>query len=252
MVEAALVVLAAGAVSAAAWRARALDGGGALAATAVGATVLAFAGVGAAVVLVAFFASSSGLSHLTGRGRRARRDARQVLANGSVAAVAALFHGIHPLADVALLGAVAAAAADTWATEIGVRVGGEPRSILTFRPRPRGSSGAVSAAGTAAALAGAAAVGGLGAILVGGGLETIVAVAAGGFAGALADSLLGASVQAEYRCVACGALPELPRHEGCPTAAERVGGLPGIDNDVVNGVATAVGAVVGIVLRAIA
>ena len=252
MVEAALAVVSAAAVSAAAWRARALDGGGAVAATAVGATVLAFAGLGAAVVLVAFFASSSGLSRLPGRGARTRRDARQVLANGSVAAVAALFHDQYLLADMALLGAIAAAAADTWATEIGVRVGREPRSILTFRPRPRGSSGAVSALGTAAALAGAAAVGGLGAILVVGGFDTVVAVAAGGFAGALADSVLGASVQAEYRCAACGALPELPRHEGCPVVAERVGGLPGIDNDIVNGVATAVGAAGAVVLRTLA
>lgn len=242
MVEAAVAIIAAAAVSAAAWRVGALDGGGALAATAVGATVLGFAGLGAAIVLVAFFLSSTALSHVSGRGARARRDVRQVLANGSVAAFAALLHGTSPLADVALLGAVAAAAADTWATEIGVRLGREPRSILTFRPRPRGSSGAVSPAGTAAALAGAAAVGGLGAILVAHGLDTVVAVAVGGFAGALADSVLGASVQAEYRCVVCGAVPEVPRHEGCPAVAERVAGLPWIDNDVVNWVATALGA----------
>lgn len=242
MVEAALAVMAAAAVSAAAWRVRALDGGGALAATVVGAIVLVFAGLGAAVVLVAFFASSSGLSRLPGRGARTRRDVRQVLANGWLAAIAALFHGRHPLADVALLGAVAAAAADTWATEIGMRMGREPRSILTFRPRPRGSSGAVSPAGTAAALAGAVAVGGLGAILVTEGLDTVVAVAAGGFVGAMADSVLGASVQSEYRCASCGARPEVPRHEGCPAVADRVAGLPWIDNDVVNWVATAVGA----------
>lgn len=242
MSETLLAIAAAGAVALIAWRLDALDAGGALAATVVGSTVLALAGLGAALVLVAFFVSSSALSLLRGRGGRARRNARQVMANGSVAAVLASLHGIVPLADVALLGAVAAAAADTWATEIGMRLGRRPRSILTFRHRPPGTSGAISLPGTAAALVAASAVAALGAALVVEGWTVAVAVAIGGVLGALIDSVLGAAVQAEFHCPTCDAKPEVARHEGCPSRARRTGGLPGIDNDAVNWFATAIGA----------
>ncbi|NIQ60053.1 MAG: DUF92 domain-containing protein, partial [Gammaproteobacteria bacterium] len=113
-------------------------------------------GLGAAVILVLFFVSSSALSRLPdGAEARRVRDARQVLANGSVAAVAAALMGWSPVAAQAFLGAVAAAAADTWATEIGVRFGGEPRSILSLRRRSPGTSGAVSPLGLLAGAAGA-------------------------------------------------------------------------------------------------
>ena len=59
------------------------------------------------------------------------------------------------------LGAFAAAAADTWATEIGTRFGGTPRLVTTGRKVPRGTSGGVSGAGLLGALAGALAVGAL-------------------------------------------------------------------------------------------
>jgi len=78
-----------------------------------------------------------------------------VLANGSVAALAACFNPLHALADLALLGAVAAATADTWATEVGVRLGRRPRSILTLRQQPPGTCGTVSVPGTLGSAAGA-------------------------------------------------------------------------------------------------
>ena len=240
-----VAVGAAGAVSAVAWRLGALSGAGAVAGTIVGGTVFGFAGLGPAVVLVLFFVSSSALSALPGGGARSRRGARQVLANGSVAALAACFHSVHPLADPALLGAVAAATADTWATEIGVRLGRRPRSILTLRRQPRGTSGAVSAPGTLGSAAAALAVAGLGGWVVPG-LEpgALIAIALGGLAGSLADSVAGAGFQAVYRCPACGAAPEVARHADCPERALRVSGLPGVDNDAVNLIATATGATV--------
>jgi uncharacterized protein (TIGR00297 family) len=240
-----IAVGAAAAVSAAAWRLRALTARGAVAGTVVGSTVLVFAGLGPAVVLVLFFVSSSALSALPGGGGRSRRGARQVLANGSAAALAACFHSLDALADLALLGAVAAAAADTWATEVGVRLGRRPRSILTLRRQPPGTSGAVSLAGTLGSAAGALAVAGVGRWLVPG-LDggALVAVALGGLAGSLADSVAGAGFQAVYRCPACGASPEVARHPGCAERATRVSGLPGVDNDLVNLIATATGATV--------
>ncbi|UCF19097.1 MAG: DUF92 domain-containing protein [Gemmatimonadota bacterium] len=243
-----MALAAAGLVAAAARRAGALDSGGAVAATLVGASVLRFAGWGPAFVLVFFFASASALSALPGKRGRSRRGARQVIANGSVAAVAAVLQGASGWADLAFLGAVAAAAADTWGTEIGVRLGKRPRSIVTFRPQPPGTSGAISVPGTLAALAGALAVAAAGVWLVGG---PAGAVALAGLAGSLIDSLLGAGPQAAYRCPTCGAQPEVARHAGCPERARRLAGLPGLDNDVVNLLATAGGALIAVVLDSV-
>lgn len=240
---------AAAAVSTAAWRFGALTGGGAVAATLVGGAVFGFGGLGPAVVLVLFFVSSSALSALPGGGSRARRGARQVIANGSVAALAASLHAAHDLMGLVFLGSVAAATADTWATEIGVRLGRQPRSILTLRPRPAGSSGAVSIPGTLGAAGGSLAVALAGTGLVAGpGAAGLVAVAAGGFIGSLVDSALGDALQAVYRCPACGARPEVARHEGCAVRAARVAGLPGLDNDVVNWLATTAGGAVTVIV----
>ncbi len=250
LLEVVLALGAAAIVSWLAWRFGALSRGGALAATLVGGLVFGCAGLEPAVVLVFFFLTSSGLSHLPGAQRRPRRDARQVLANGSVAALAALFHHALPAADIALLGAVAAATADTWATEVGLRLGGAPRSILTWRPRAKGASGAVSASGSLAGAAGAAAVG-LAAWLVPAGTGAWLAIAAGGLVGATTDSVLGDALQARYECRACGARPETARHEGCQARARHVAGLRGLDNDLVNGFATAVGALAAMAVQAV-
>jgi len=171
------------------------------------------------------------------------------MANGSVAAVAAALSCIGAFAVPAFLGAVAAATADTWATEFGVRWCKRPRSLSTPRAQPPGTSGAVSLPGTGAALAGALAVAAAGhwwlaGIDARGGL----AVGLAGFGGSLVDSLLGAGPQAVYRCDQCGANPQVARHEGCPVAAKRVAGVPGLDNDAVNWIATGAGAVLAVVL----
>jgi uncharacterized membrane protein len=194
-------------------------------------------------VLVLFFVSSSALSALPPRDERGRRGARQVLANGSLAALAAAAPGSAEWAGIALLGAVAAATADTWATEIGVRYGGRPRSILTLRPQSPGTSGAVSPAGTLAALAGALAIAAAGRALVAGVTwGSVAAVALAGFAGCTVDSVLGAGPQAVYECSVCGATPQVARHAGCATPARRVAGCWGLDNDAVNWLGTLTGA----------
>lgn len=244
-----LAVGAAAAVSVSAWRLGALSGSGAVAATVVGGAVFAFAGFGAAIVLVLFFVSASALSALPPGGDRSARDAWQVLANGSVAAFAASLSGIYPAAEVAFLGATAAATADTWATEIGIRLGKTPRSILSLGKQPPGTSGAVSLPGTLAASAGALAVAGAGRWLLAGiDGRAFAAVAVAGLLGSIFDSMLGAGLQAGYRCPACGASPEVARHRGCSARADRVSGVPGLDNDVVNLLATGTGATAALVL----
>jgi uncharacterized membrane protein len=55
----------------------------------------------------------------------------------------------------------------------------------------------------------------------------------------LVDSILGATVQAAYRCAVCDAAVEGARH--CGVAARRLSGRPWITNDLVNALATGAG-----------
>lgn len=248
------ILLAAGA-SVAARRLRALSIDGALAATAVGGAVVSGTGALGAAALTAFFASSSLMGRLPdarqGRQRRGNeRDAVQVLANGGVAAILAVVQRNGQGRGRRILlsgfgGALAAATADTWATEIGSRASAQPRSIVTGRPVPVGTSGGVSPIGLLASAAGSAFIA---AVVANGGRRAAVdesphlpAVVIGGVCGAVFDSILGAAVQEGRFCPCCEEETELPRHH-CGHATVVVRGMPGFDNDVVNFAATLVGA----------
>lgn len=70
-----------------------------------------------------------------------------------------------------------------------------------------------------------------------------MAIAAGGVAGSLVDSLVGASVQERLWCPACDASTERRVHS-CGTTSVHRGGIRGVDNDIVNLMSTLAGAVV--------
>src|SRR5439155_8390 len=100
-------------------------------------------------------------------------------------------------------GAIAAAAADTWATEIGAYSPFPPRLITSGKRVTRGTSGGITALGTLGAVAGAALIAGLTAVLAPRGKAPgFVMVAAAGVAGMLADSVLGATLQGKDECPA--------------------------------------------------
>lgn len=242
----------------AAWHVRALARSGAVAATIAGAIACA-AGWSWAFTLIGYFVATSGLSRVGARRKEARvggivakggtRDWGQVAANGGifVAGAVAWAAGWHaPEVAAFALGSLAAAAADSWATEIGTLIGGTPRSILTLRRVPPGTSGAVSTPGTAAMLAGAAFLGLL-AWVLGWEARVAAAAAAGGVGGAVLDSLLGALVQARRWCPRCGAATERDVHD-CGTPTTLVGGVRWVDNDVVNVACAAGGALLAVLL----
>ncbi|MBV9233059.1 MAG: DUF92 domain-containing protein [Candidatus Eremiobacteraeota bacterium] len=229
-----------------AYRAGALDGSGAIAATAVGTAVFATQGWVGATVLLAFFIPASALSHLSRRAavdgeQNARRNAAQVLANGGIAAVCAVgAAAIGPPFAAGFAGAFAAAAADTCATEIGMRFGGAPVSLVNFRRVAAGRSGGVTIAGTLASVAGAAIVAAIASAFH---LAPFRAVAVGGVAGAVADSLLGATLQSVRWCPVCRCECEASRHF-CGSATSLRRGVGWIQNDAVNVAATLCGAIV--------
>jgi uncharacterized protein (TIGR00297 family) len=249
-------VIAAAIVALAARRLRALSTSGAVAATIVGAMAVA-AGWSWGILLIAYFVTASALSKL-GERRKAelvgsiiekqdQRDARQVLANGGVYAISAIGYLLwHSPQWYALgIGALAASAADTWATEIGILVGRDPVSIISGRPVPAGTSGGVSLAGMLASVGGTLFIA-AGAALAGWPVP-LTAVALGGLAGAVTDSLLGATLQTRRWCDACAKSTEQSVHE-CGRPTVRTGGLRGLDNDAVNAICSSVGALVALLL----
>lgn len=254
-------VLLSGAISLAAHRARALTAGGAICAIVIGSAVHAGTGWRGSAAIVTYFATSTVLGRLPGASRRTQRrgnqrDAIQVLANGGspalLAAAASPWSNLMRwLAFAGYFGAVATATADTWSTEVGIRIGGEPWSISTRKRLRTGTSGGVSAAGLAASIVGAAliaAIAGGKASSGNGGISRtlILSTAVGGIAGSLADSVLGATIQSVRLCQACGEETELPAHHcGAPTAHLR--GVNWCDNDAVNALSISTGALTSMV-----
>jgi uncharacterized protein (TIGR00297 family) len=156
------------------------------AALAVGlATIYGFGWRGV-TLLLAFFVSSSLLST-----KGTTRTERQVIANGGVAALAALAANW-----AACAGALAAATADTWATEIGSRSPTMPRSITSWKAVPAGTDGGMTLLGTTGGIAGAGFIAGVSYLL---GYRGALVIAAAGAAGMLLDSLLGATLQGRVR-----------------------------------------------------
>jgi uncharacterized protein (TIGR00297 family) len=216
------------------------------------------AGWGWGVLLVALFISATALSRYRRVTKLVRvgdmvekgseRDAWQVAANGGVFTAAAIASLIHPspIWLPVAAGAIAASTADTWATEVGILADHPPRLITTGEAVRAGTSGGITLAGTLAGLAGAAFIAAL-ALLLGWGFRSALGAVAGGIAGSMVDSVVGATVQRRRWCDHCGHATERLLHS-CGTTTRPHGGLRWVDNDVVNAVGSVTGAVTGLVL----
>ena len=250
-------------ISLIAWRAQMLSAGGGAAATLLGMVVFGFGGFGWAVLLVAFFISSSLLSRFYKGSKSSlndkfskgsRRDAGQVLANGFIPGIFSLlnlFYPAHPFLWMGFVGSLAAVNADTWATELGVLGRQTPRLITSWKPVEKGESGGVTWLGTLAALGGALFIAAAAAAI---GLKifedqsfptpalAVACIAFAGFSGSIIDSFLGAALQASYFCPACIKHTEhFPLHT-CGNPTSLVSGQPWLNNDGVNIICAAAGA----------
>jgi len=240
--------LAAGvAFAGATWRVGALDVSGALAGALLAWALVAVGGVVWAAPALTFFVPSAALSRLPGGDRRdaGGRTAGQVLANGGVGLALLALWAVRPADDAwgivlwtAFASSFAAAAADTWATEIGTRYGGVPRRLGFGRRLTPGESGGVTLTGTLASVAGAASVG-LAVMLASGSPWMGAGLIVAGVAGAAVDTLLGATLQARFRA-SDGAVVETAGDD-----APLVSGVQWMTNGAVNLACTATGAAVG-------
>jgi uncharacterized protein (TIGR00297 family) len=202
--------------------------------------------------ILTFFIASSLLSKL-GKSRKKslegifdktdKRDAGQVAANGGLAGLLVMLWYFFPdryELYFYFLGSVAAVTADTWGTELGTLLKGKPRSIVTFRSVEVGTSGGVSIAGILGGAFGAALV--MVSSLIFGpeplSVHVMTSIIAAGIIGSLVDSLLGATLQAQY-CTDTGRLTEKRSVNGVPTKLVR--GFHWINNDVVNWMCAAAG-----------
>jgi uncharacterized protein (TIGR00297 family) len=242
-----------------------LSASGALGAIGLGTVVFGAGGLAWAILLVAFFVSSSLLSHYKARVKEPlaekfqkghRRDLGQVLANGGAAGLCALAYAISPqeIFFVAFIGALATVTADTWATELGVLSASPPRMITTGRVATVGTSGAITLLGTFIAFCGAAFIGivaataNLQSSLSNLSIVSILLISAfSGLFGSLLDSLLGATVQAIYFCDADQVETESRLHQ-CGRVTRRVHGWGWLDNDWVNFIASVGGSLLAVEL----
>ena len=214
------------------WLLRTVRVSGMLAGWAIGVMVYAGLGLPGWALLFLTFLTATVASHLglkkkallgIAEERGGRRGGGNAFANTGLAAIAAAAAVTTPFREAALVAFVAALAtggADTVASEIGKAWGGKtylPTTCAAVRP---GTPGAVSLEGSAAGILGALALAGCGALL---GLVpawTVWAVVAGAIAGSVIESALAATLE-----------------------ASRI-----VNNDLLNFVNTATGAIVAIVI----
>ncbi len=205
-----------------------LETGGVYAAVLVGTGVSLGLGAAALGMLMFFFVTSSGLGRvLHGSSgppdEPGGRTGGQVFANAGVATLAAAAAAWLPGSvawEAAFAGALAAATADTWASEVGEWRAGGTRLITTWRRVDPGVDGGVSWPGSVAACSGSLSVAAL-AVPAFGIPGFFWPVALAGVVGMLVDSLAGALID---------------------RAHERV------RNDAINWLATATGAAIGLLL----
>ncbi|CUU09983.1 TIGR00297 family protein [Candidatus Kryptobacter tengchongensis] len=209
------------------------------------------------VPILTFFVLSSLISKI-GKKRRKKfdlifektstRDIYQVLANGGIAGVIALIYNFYPeeILYYMYLASVSAATFDTWATEIGTLLLSRPRLITNFKPVEPGTSGGVSFKGTIGGIIGSVLIFSSATLWVKWNLFKLVSIIFAGFVGSFVDSLLGATLQAQYKCNACSKVTEKKFH--CDGVADLIRGKSWVNNDFVNFICTASGALTGLVI----
>ncbi len=192
---------------------------GAIAGWVVAALIYTGCGYGGISLLAAFFI----LASLATKGKGSKRTSGQVLANGGVSAILGLCACIWPqnqtLFQLMMAGSLASATADTLSSELGTVYGKRFINIITLKNDERGLDGVISIEGTLIGLTGAAIIAIIYCLFNSWGIQLFYIMAAG-FIGNIIDSVLGATLERKNF----------------------------IDNNVVNFLNTAVGALICLLL----
>ncbi|MEH7094001.1 DUF92 domain-containing protein [Neobacillus vireti] len=230
---------------------------GAFTAILVGAAVYTGFKLDGLALLGAFFASSSLWSKYKSTAKKSleeklakggTRDWLQVLANGGLASFFSLLYSIHPdqTWTLGFIVSLASANSDTWASEIGSLSKRNPIYIRTFKRVEKGTSGAISGLGSAAAIAGSFFISVLSYWLFQLEFLFVILIFLFGYIGNVVDTLFGAFYQQVYVCLHCGMTTEKKRHCQIPTT--RIKGYSLVDNDMVNFLSGFIAAVLSIVI----
>lgn len=175
------------------------------------------------------------------------RDVVQVVANGAVAALAAIlaFATRERAFVLAFVAALAESFADTAASGIGF-FSKRVYDPFRFEKCENGVSGGMSPIGTLASLLASASVA-LVAFAFGAlSLVELLLVTACAFFGAVFDSFLGSIFQIKYKCIKCKQIVEKEQH--CGEKTEKYRGFSFISNDVVNLLSTLFSAALALVI----
>lgn len=196
------------------------------------------------VPIFTFFILSSFLSKLRAKKnisaskhfeKQEQRDYLQVLANGGAGGILVIFFyltgmNIFYIAFVSLLAAVCA---DTWGTEIGTIMKTKTYNILSFKEIEQGLSGGISVIGLTGSLLGAFVIALSSIAWINFNIVSYIClITLAGFLGSIFDSVLGASIQAQRKCVVCSQITERKIH--CGEESILVRGKNFINNDFVN------------------
>jgi len=235
-----------GLLSAASYKYQFLNLGGALITFVMAVLVFGIGGWAWTIPILVFFITSSLLSTFGKKKQKkynllfeknSKRDGLQVLANGGMAMLCTIIFYFYP--DKILFNffvvSLAAANADTWATELGVFSKVSPRLITTFKTVGKGRSGAISFLGIFGAFMGALLVA-ISPSLLGAvkwNFTEILLLSSSGLMASLVDSLLGATVQVQYRDFQSGKLTERQK-SSTGEENKQVRGLAWLNNDWVN------------------
>jgi uncharacterized protein (TIGR00297 family) len=180
---------------------------GAVTGSLIGMVITLAAGWGGWVVLLATFglavvSSRLGLRRKTLLGiaeaRGGRRGAGNAIANTGIAAIAAMLAALtyaHEAGRIAFVAALAAGGSDTVASEIGKAWGRRTVLVPTLAPVPPGTSGAISAEGTAAGLIAALALAALASAFGIIPFTAVPAIVVAATIGSFVESVLGATLE---------------------------------------------------------
>jgi uncharacterized protein (TIGR00297 family) len=167
--------------------------------------------------------------------KSSRRDHYQVIANGGFAGVLVIINYFLPseLLYLVYVSSVAAVCADTWGTEIGTLIKTKTINILSMKKVEAGTSGGISVPGIVGSFTGAMVIA-LSSLfwLKSNKFNYIMIISFAGFTGSIIDSILGASLQAQFECKTCGKITERKFH--CSNSTSYYKGIKWFNNDAVN------------------